>query len=311
MNIRRFSRTKRVLALSALAALPAFGQVAQDRPDLCGKPNIGTPVPDNVSAVSSPGSHTELAVRLSASTAKIPMPGVIRVDQVCPLEGNRLLVFATRGAGDSDIFIVSGTTGAVLDSFLVQSPALSPDQRWLAMRDWITPTSQIPVTEQYLLYDLTKDAAGNRSFPGVDARTVKRYGRTMYPVTPGRVPFENHGVREDQVHSFGGGVFLWAADSKSVVFTDRTDAGLTVILVIIEGSDLTTLLHPVSADGVYGILSEASVTMAREDLLEVRATFRAEGPTPYTKSITLHRGDFQLAKVEEFVPPPKKPSVRK
>jgi len=228
------------------------------------------------------------------------MAVVQKIEEVCPLTGGRLLVFGQFGGGGYIVYLISATTGVALDSFVVSTPAVSPDQHWLAMRDWIIPQSETPVTEQYLLYDLTKDAAGNRSLPGVDPRNMYRYGRTMYPVTPNHAPFENHGVRRDQVHSFPGGAFFWAADSKSVLFTDRTDAGLAVVLVKIDGSDLTTLLHPASAESVCGMLSDASITIPRDDLLEVRATFHAEGSAPCTESLTLHQKDFKPANVEKY-----------
>jgi hypothetical protein len=155
----------RALMLSAVVALPAFSQIAQDRPDLCGKPQGLIPLPYAIGAERS-GTHMDLAIQLDGREAKIEMLGVQKVDEVCPLDDNRFLVFTTMGAGDSTIFIVSGTTGALLDSFLVQTPAVSPDQHWLAMRDWIIPMSQIPRTDQYLLYDVTKDAAANRQYSG-------------------------------------------------------------------------------------------------------------------------------------------------
>jgi len=308
MNNRQARKSCRILILT-LAALPALCQIAQERPELCGKPDGRVPLPSKISA-SPAGSHTVLTIGLDNRDVNVELSGVQSVDEVCPLEGNRLLVFATEGAGDATIFIVSQTTGTVLDSFLIQTPAVSPDQHWLSMRDWIIPSSRIPVTEQYLLYDLTKDAAANRRYPGVSPGTALRYGRTMYPVTHDQVPFENHGVRADQVHSFAGGSFYWSADSRYVVFTDRAPDGLKLVLVKTGGDDLTTLVHALSDTDICGTLSGASVTVPRYGVLEVQATFRAAGSVACTKVLTLHDEDFQAAKEETYPPRQTRPSVQ-
>jgi hypothetical protein len=233
--------------------------------------------------------------------------GVVRVDEVCPLDGDRLLIFATEGAGDATIFIVSHSTGAVLDSFLVQTPSVSPDQHWLAMRDWMIPSSRIPVSDQYMLYDLTKNAAANRRYPGAASGDALRYGRTMYPVVRNHVPFENHGVEPEQVHGFGGGSIYWSADSKYVVFEDRFDAELNVVLVKVEEKNLTAMIHPLFGARLCGPLSSASVTAPRYDVLEVQTTFQA---SECTSSLTLHDEDFQLAKEEVYPPRKTVPSHR-
>ena len=296
--------------LVVLVALPALGQLAQDHPELCGKPNANIPFPFNLTVVST-AAKTDLTISLNGSTAKVEMAVVQKVDEVCPIAGGRLLVFGGTGGGGHVVDLIAEATGAVLDSFIVMSPAVSPDQHWLAMRDWIIPQSEIPVTEQYLLYDLTKDAAGNRSFPGVGPGKVIRYGRTMYPATPGHIPFENHGVGEDQVHTSWGESFFWSADSKSVVFADRTRAGLAIVLVQVGETDLTTLLHPVSDSDVCGRLSDATISEPY-GVPEIQATFYATGTTPCTKVLTLHGDDFGPAK-EEVYPPRKitQPAVRK
>ena len=288
MTTRRFFKPMRALTLSAVVVLPIFSQIAQDRPELCGKPQGLIPLPHTISAEHS-GTHMDLAIELDGREAKIELSGVQEVDEVCPLDGNRFLVFTTMGAGDSTIFIVSGTTGALLDSFVVQTPAVSPDQHWLAMRDWIIPISQIPRTEQYLLYDLTKDAAANRQYPGAAPGQALRYGRTMYPATPNHVPFENHGVRADQLHSFPGRSFYWAEDSKSVLFTDSTDEGLKIVLVRVGDKDLaywcTQCRLTRSAECSPPLLS----TVPRYGVTEVQATFSAEAWTPpVSKVLTLH-----------------------
>ena len=40
---------------------------------------------------------------------------------------------------------------------------MSPDQRWLAFRKFYPARTELPVTEEYLVYDLTKTPAQNRN----------------------------------------------------------------------------------------------------------------------------------------------------
>ena len=303
-----YSNPRKLLGLLALflPASGALGQIAQDRPELCGRPGASIPLPSRVSANSS-DSNTAFTLGLDNREVTTQLAGVVRVDEVCPLDRNRLLVFATGGAGDAMIFIMSQSTGATLDSFLVQTPAVSPDQHWLAMRDWIIPTSQIPVTDQYLVYDLTKDAAANRQYPGIAPGSAPRYGRVMYPVTHNHVPFENHGVRAEQVHSFGGGSFYWSADSKYVLFTDHLGDEFNLVLINVAEKDLTALVHSLSDTALCGPLSDASVTVPRYGVMEVQATFRGGAPECSTV-LTLHTEDFHPAKEEVYPPRQIRPS---
>jgi hypothetical protein len=132
----------------------------------------------------------------------------------------------------------------------------------------------------------------------------------MYPSTRNHIPFENHAVRPDQIHTFPGGSFYWAEDSKSVAFADRTDEGQKIVLVKVSEKDLITLVHDTSADEVCGVLSGATVAMPRYDAIEVQARFHAPDSTNCDKILTLHAQDFKPAKEEIFPPRVTTPSVR-
>ena len=59
---------------------------------------------------------------------------------------------------------------AILDIFGARDPVVSPDRHWLVYRERY-PTRVEVVWEQYLLYDLTKDAAYN-AVPGATPQTA-------------------------------------------------------------------------------------------------------------------------------------------
>ena len=292
------TRLWRAWTLVLALALPVLGQIAQDHPELCGKPNGYVPLPPNVIAFSSDDVESMLTMRLNSSTANIRMGPVERVQEVCPVGGNKLLVFGLlNDPTANDIYLIDATTGAELDSFTVSNPAVSPNQHWLATRLWWPGFVDPPSSVQYYLYDLTKDAAGNK-LPGVDYRYVPHLGRTMYPATPKHLPFENDQPPERK-HIFEGGSFQWAPDSQSVLFLDRTlAAGLVVVLVRIGADDLTTYIHPLGADACASILSRVDFGSAEGSAApNVRMQFESSCPP-----LNLSGRDFKLAEIEVHKP---------
>jgi hypothetical protein len=239
------SRFPRIVALMFVLALPCLGQIPQDHPELCGKPGRYIPLPPNITAVSGE-VESNLFLELNGSKVTITMGGVNRVLQVCPLANGVLAVFGLFEVDPTayDVHLVDSNTGTELHSFAARSPTISPDQHWLALREFSPVHSDIEISEQYLLYDLTKNAAGNR-IPGVDYSWLPPLGRTIYPATERHIPFGSGGLPSEQVHSFHGNSFHWAADSRSLVFVDSTTSGTSLVLVRIEGEELTTYVHPV------------------------------------------------------------------
>ena len=83
------------------------------------------------------------------------------VPQVCPISGDRLLVFGHIAGGDGpELSIISGIDGQILDRLEGRDPTVSPDQLWIVRRGWYGRFFEI-LTEEYFLYDLTKSRAAN------------------------------------------------------------------------------------------------------------------------------------------------------
>jgi hypothetical protein len=282
-------------------ALPALGQITQDHPELCGKPNGYVPLPPNITAVSSDTDFI-FSIRLGSSTADVHMPAVEQIREVCPIGKNRLLVFgAFHDPNAHVVYLIDAATGAELDSFTVSNPAVSPDQHWLAAREWEPFYVDPPSSVHYYLYDLTKDAAGNK-FPGVDYGYVPHLGRMMYPVTPKHLPAENP---PSGPHSFEGESFQWAPDSKSVAFLDRTPSRLALVLVRIGADDLTTYLHPLPADACTSTISRTNFGPAEGKAAhDVRVEFGDACPP-----LHLRGHDFKLAPIVVPKPIHRTPSV--
>ncbi len=316
------STVRRCLVLALALAAPAFGQIAQNRPELCGKTGESVPLPSFVSGVSS-DAHSTLSIQLNGYTAKVEMPGDSQILQVCPISEGRLLVFGAPAPEAYDIYVVKGATGAVMDSFDARSPALSPNQSWLAARRLNTPSAELEVSEQYMLYSLNRSALENRSH-GTGALPAAVTGRVMFPVVPNHVPFENYGVSPEQVHTFEADSFFWSANSKAIVFADRTRAGMDVVLIVLERDDLQAFVHPLLAseacDGgrperikVSGLsVAHATIAATADAFPDVRMEFRAVDGSCKPKPLMLHSGDFRPAETEQHkAVPSKKPAQRK
>ncbi len=136
---------------------------------------------------------------------------------------------------------------------------MSPDQHWLVMRKFYPVHMSVPFTEEYLLYDLAKTAAGNRAsgIPSDDDQTV---GKTIYPLGLTNTPVDNVNVPESQTHKFYSDSFYWAPDSRAMVFADNLHGTLSVVLVTINGDATKTYVHPVTMAEACGDASKPTVS---------------------------------------------------
>jgi hypothetical protein len=146
-----------IALLTLIGFLPslAVAQILQNHPEICGKPGGYVRLSDGITATST-GLEFTLQIRTGASTVDVKLGSVDEVQEVCPLANNRVAIFSR--AGDTQtysIHVVDATNGRVIESFDVRSPATSPDQRWLAARQFFPAQMQSPM-EIYGVYDLVR-----------------------------------------------------------------------------------------------------------------------------------------------------------
>jgi hypothetical protein len=246
-------KTLFIFLFAVLFSGTATGQLLQRRPDFCGTPGALIPLPRNVSAVSySEKGYSDFFVRDGASPVRLDMDEVI--DQVCELPDHRIAVFGSSGAYGTNVSIIDTEKGALVDTFLVYDPVLSPDKRWLVYRKFFPRQTDLPASDEYLLYDLLKSPTQNRpSEPFSMDRLDTDVGTPIYPLGWKNEPGDNIGAPEDQRHSHIS-PFFWSPDSRAIVFADmlREDKP-DLVLIAIDGKGATTAsIYPYSPLGCKG-----------------------------------------------------------
>ena len=121
----------------------------------------------------------------------------------CRARGDSTLLFGGNGKEyPSDIFRIDRRSRRIIDHFWAYSPALSPDGRWLIMREMF-PLHGNVLTEQYLLYDLEATPAANRGirFSNPDEPYA---GKLVFPVVSEEEAGRRIGLPASQMHAFPG-----------------------------------------------------------------------------------------------------------
>ncbi len=287
----------------------AIGQLPQRRPDFCGTPGVLVPLPPSVSAVSYPEKgYSDFFVRDDAPPVRLDMDEVI--DQVCELSDHRVVVFGNSGSYGTNISIVDVDKAALTDTFLVYDPILSPDRRWIVYRKFFPRQTDLPASDEYLLYDLSKSPTQNRpSEPFSMDRLDTDVGIPVYPVGWKNEPGDNIGAPDDQRHGHMS-PFFWAPDSRAIVFTDMVQEDKPdIVLITIDNMGATTAsVYPYDAMECKDENARATGKQAQPAVefgpkqgadLPIVIKFQSAGCTPMT--LKLNRDNFRAAKRENRV----------
>jgi hypothetical protein len=303
-----------VSLLPFLLATASFAQISQTHPELCGKPNGFVPLPPNVSATMDRSTgDADLFLKSGDSTAKINLPAVVnKIEEVCPLSDGRFVVFGHSGYSAS-VDIIDSTTATLIDDIWGFSPAMSPNQRWLVYRKFYPRHTDEAVSDEYLLYDLTKTPAQNRP-PGIALDDHWDVGRAIFPLGQKNLAGDNIGVPENQQHSCRSESFLWAPDSRAVAFADSVQGKLSIVLVgVDENGNTTASVRTISIAEVCGpathegslpsldiTASELEVEQSGDRSIHL-GFLTGMVPNCELKKVDLHLEDFQPAKTEVHV----------
>lgn len=195
-------RRLRPILLSLLFASVCLPQSAEERPALCGMGLSNLSLPSNVTVESdSLLIRSRLTLRTANSSSTIDLPAVSQIQQVCDVAPNKLVVFGLEAPAVYSINIIDKNTWRVLDSFEGFSPALSPDKHYVVFRKFYPRQTSLPVSEEYLLYDLDKDWKQNRGV-GLSEKETVSVGVVIYPLGRPNTNADDLGLPADQLHVF-------------------------------------------------------------------------------------------------------------
>jgi len=227
----------RILILG-LFGTAVFAQIEQAHPELCSLPEGTVPsLPAMSIAVDQTQGSAKLSVGEGMTARTIDLPGVIdTVAEVCPLPSGHYLVFGDTYNGMNMLILDIGKPAA-MDAFSGFEPVMSPDRRWVVYRKFYPRHHDASISEEYLIYDLTKTAAQNRP-PEISLTNSGNVGRPIFP--PGRTNllWDNYDLPDDRMHRAGSLSFYWSADSQLVMFGDLLQDHFAVIAVTIDKDGL-------------------------------------------------------------------------
>jgi hypothetical protein len=301
------NRTPLVVFLAMSFSRLANGQLPQSHPDFCGMPGALVPVPPNVSAVSYPEKgYSDLFIR-SDPAIRLDMDG--EIDQACELPLHRIIVFGNSGAYGTKISIVDIEKPALIDTFLVYDPILSPDRRWIVYRKFFPRQTDLLSSDEYLLYDLSKNPAQNRpTEPFSLDRLDTDVGTPIYPPGWKNEPSENIGVPDGQRHGHKSS-FFWSPDSRAIVFTDIFQEGEpdVVLIAINEKGATAAFVHPYNAmeckgedASAMGQQAQPAVAFGPQQETDLLIFVKFQSPGVHSHDTTTSAG--QLSAREERIP---------
>ena len=121
---------------------------------------------------------------------------------------------------------------------------ISPDQRWIACTKYYPRGTELPASDEYILYDLSKGPSENH-VPALSSQYPEGVGKAIYPLGWKNEFADNIGLPESQRH-YMVSQFFWSPDSDAVAFGDRLLDELSIVVIKIEKNGTTTaLVHPI------------------------------------------------------------------
>jgi hypothetical protein len=152
-----------------------------------------------------------------------------QVDEVDVIGKSRAVIFGRIAQNAVLVNLISLPIGSVLDNFMCFWPSLSPDHHFLAYVKYFPGhPGPVDITNEYIVYDLTKTAAENRM--SVRKGTAYDVGLPIYP--PGATNAANEFVAPDALsaHVMVSDGLFWLDETDTVCFVDRWRAADSLIV---------------------------------------------------------------------------------
>lgn len=183
-------------------------------------------------------NHTVAAFRLANQTAQVDALSIVGGSRVAVL-GRALPILAI-------VTVVDLPSGKEIDRFVCGGPVPSPDGRFVVYGKFVPahPGYEWSPSAEYLIYDLTASAEGNRTPPN-RGRPLDPYdvGWPVYPEGAKNISgdnlFEGHDV---PVHS-SASWFFWLDKSSTVAFVDRWQGVNRLVVADVSGGIQRPKVH--------------------------------------------------------------------
>lgn len=199
-----------------------------------------------------PAEHLIL-LRQGSSVLRLRVVSDDQIEKACLTStANLLLVTHTAQSDRYTLRILTPSLGKVDVIFDAGLPSISPDGRWLIRREWTPPGAPGAVSDEYLLYDLSKTPKENRGSDDSKQLAYHMPGRLVYPKTKEDRPFINVDVPPENAHEFRANSFSWDQESRTAAFADWLNGVLSVVIVVIEGDSAKTFIRPIRSEEVCG-----------------------------------------------------------
>jgi hypothetical protein len=284
-----------------------YHEVRQLSPELCGKPGATVSLPRDFSVTFNQDGEAQLFTQNGATGIHLKY-SLYQIEEVCPLPDGRIVVFGDTGSGTS-FYILDRANSSPLDTVITYGARMSPDQRWIVYRKFFPRGTELPASDEYLLYDLSESPTQNKP-AGLAADDAFDVGTAIYPPGWKNEPFDNVGAPKSQRHGHLS-PFFWAPDSRAIVFADELEKPYVVIIKVGDDKAATTaFVRPFdgslecndAGDMAKGKTArptglrnvEFGPQQATDRVLLV--DFEATGCTP--KTVQLHADNFRPATVE-------------
>jgi len=291
----------RLALLCSLFVIAAVGSLAQNgdahpivipmddtsfRPD----PNrVVTMSLGGVNATFKGTSPVTLDVKHDDFRKTIVLPSDLAQVNAARLFGKDTMVISGFIDGNaSTVVTVDLSNGAVLDSFLCYSPAISPDGRYVAFIKFFPEHGVSSAEDHYVIYDVAAGPSRNRQSVGKSDRAS--VGRVLFPKGSGNNAGDNVDVGNGPTHSMASDQFFWNEQSTEVVFVDLKDSQYTAVVArpsqrpeCVLSTDIpTTAICPRGASPCYERLTR--VSFSDSPTRTIHLAFRGVNGTPARES---------------------------
>lgn len=174
-------------------------------------------------------SHSASSFRLANQTSQVDAVNIVSTSRLAIL-GRALSIL-------SIVTVVDLPSGKEVDRIVCTGASLSPDRRYFSYLKFVPahPGYEWSPSAEYLVYDLTASAEGNRTQPSRKWPEPYDVGWPLYPEGVRNAPGDNLLDGHDVPAHWKISPFVWFDQSDTVAFVDRYEGTVSLVLADLSG----------------------------------------------------------------------------